>query len=489
MSDIFRPSVIDIGSNSVRLVIYESALRATSTFYNEKISCKLGKLTKDGTLNKEARQSTLETLKRFKQICKGVNATLIQVIATAALRDAKDGKDFVAYLEKETALKITILSGEEEAMKAAKGVLYDIPDADGIVADLGGGSLELVKAQHNMITEGLSLPLGMLRLQNDISEEFDLSKYKNHISDVFQQNIAHDYINGAKNLYCVGGSWRALGSYYMYDIDYRPHIIQGFKVSSVRLLAFLEHFLTVQPNLSGVKLTGISKRRLLSMPYSALLLQELLLKGQFHHVVFTLGGIREGALYEYLSLEEQQQDPAMRFAQNENKRSARHIALASLLFEAMKRLFTDAEADILNLVEIFCYLSDIAWRHHPHQRAEYIFGHIIYSEIPNLEHNERLFLAYACASRYQADFKIDDKMIFYSGITPKMLYFAKIAGLAARYLYTVTGMSSDIMAHIWLEKQGDKVTLHPEAPDLAAGHNTNKRYDILSKYISKNYPI
>ena len=128
-------------------------------------------------------------------------------------------------------------------------------------------------------------------------------------------------------------------------------------------------------------------------------------------------------------------------------------------------------------------MSDIAWRRHPDRRAQYIFNHILFSEIPDLDHSERVFLAYAAAVRYQADFSIDPDITFHTKLSPKMQYLAKMAGLAARYLYTATGMSATLLGGIWLEIENNKIVIRPETPPLTQGHNTNKRLDILNKHI------
>lgn len=479
---IQRPAVIDIGSNSVRLVIYEYATRATSTLYNEKISCKLGRLTKDGFLSENGKNNVMETLVRFSDIVRSLDANIIGVLATAALRDAKDGASFTKSLEEKTGLKIQILSGEEEAIMAAKGVLYSLSTARGIVADLGGGSLELVRLEENKM-QGLTLPLGVLRLQNEVCEPFDQKRYSAFIQNHINQKTDKDFWQGQDNLYCVGGSWRALAAYYMYEIGYEPHIIQGLEVSSLKLLSFLERFLSRSHKVSTIKLTGVSKRRILSLPSAALLLQKILENGHFHSIIFTTSGIREGALYNALPADEQSKSPALVFAQMANNFSSRNKELALHLFNAMSPLFIEEDAHILKLLKKFCYMSDIAWRRHPDRRADYVFHHILYSEIPNLSHCDRLFLAYAAAARYQANFKFSEDIMFFSGFTPKMHYLAKKAGLAARYLYTATGMSPHLLKDITLEKGKSRIKLISKTELVTAGHNTNKRYDNLNKHI------
>ncbi len=139
-------AVIDIGSNSVRLVVYRLEGRAIWTVFNEKVLAGLGRdLAKTGRLSPEGVIQTLQALKRFRAVLEAVNPAETFVVATAAAREAKDGQDFIDRVRDETGFVVRVLSGEEEAHYAAVGVLAGAPDADAVVGDLGGASLELVR--------------------------------------------------------------------------------------------------------------------------------------------------------------------------------------------------------------------------------------------------------------------------------------------------------------------------------------------------------
>ena len=157
--------VIDIGSNSVRLVVYEGAVRAPTPLFNEKVLCGLGRsVATTGSLGSEAVERALAALARFNVIARILSVKNLRAIATAAVRDAQNGREFIERGEKACWRAIEILSGEKEARLAAQGIMMGFVDADGIAGDLGGGSLELIDIVQDRLKEAATAPLGGLRL-------------------------------------------------------------------------------------------------------------------------------------------------------------------------------------------------------------------------------------------------------------------------------------------------------------------------------------
>ena len=139
--------MVDLGSNSVRLVVYEGHRRNPVAIFNEKAVLRLGRgLQATGRLNEEGMGQALTVLHRYHAVARAMGAEPFEVLATAAVRDARNGADFVAGLRSRLPdVPIRILSGRQEASSRPMGVLCGIPTADGILADIGGGSLELVR--------------------------------------------------------------------------------------------------------------------------------------------------------------------------------------------------------------------------------------------------------------------------------------------------------------------------------------------------------
>src|SRR6201994_679831 len=160
-------AVIDIGSNSVRLVVYEGLARAPTALFNEKALCGLGReVQTTGLLAADAVEKALTALRRFRALCRVQKVGRVYAIATAACRDASNGPEFIAKAEKICGCTIEILTGQEEARYSALGVISGIHKPDGIVGDLGGGSLELIDVHGHQVRGGVTLPLGSLALQD-----------------------------------------------------------------------------------------------------------------------------------------------------------------------------------------------------------------------------------------------------------------------------------------------------------------------------------
>ena len=157
--------ILDIGSNSIRLCVYDASSRVPVPLFNEKEVCSLALgLEHSGVLNPEGIEPALNTVGRFVALSKAMDVVRLDILATAAVRDAKDGEAFAQTIRDRFDVAVKILSGKEEAHLAAKGVLCGAPFAHGIVCDLGGGSLELVSIDGADFGPHISLPLGLLRL-------------------------------------------------------------------------------------------------------------------------------------------------------------------------------------------------------------------------------------------------------------------------------------------------------------------------------------
>ena len=268
-----KVSVIDIGSNSIRMLIYENFNYSRVPFFNEKAVCELGKnLDKSRKLNNKGKDYALKVLKRFSEILNVSKIPTIRIFATAVLREATDANDFVKEVEELFNTKVKILSGYEEAEYTAEGVKIGFKHVDGLVADLGGGSLELTRVENNVITDKTSLPLGVLRLLNNpLIKKRNLSKY---IKKLFKDE---KWLTKKKfkNLYSVGGTWRALFKLHLFQNNHPVHIIHQYCISKNETYRFAD-------KISGFNKTKlktveyISKSRTPYLPFSSIIIKEIL---------------------------------------------------------------------------------------------------------------------------------------------------------------------------------------------------------------------
>ncbi|WP_347304187.1 Ppx/GppA family phosphatase [Croceibacterium sp. TMG7-5b_MA50] len=302
-------AVIDIGSNTVRLVVYAGSARAPEVFLNEKVTARLGQdLATTGLLPDAAMEAALTMLARFATILDDLDIEDVQTVATAAVRDAGNGPDFLARVEK-LGLRPELLSGQEEAQLSALGVTGAFPDAAGAVADIGGGSLELVRIGNGQAQSGVTLPLGTLRLPA-------LRDAGNGGGDGFRARLAQIIGNGGFSgepvgqLYMVGGTWRAFAAFAMREADYPLTDPHGYRLSTADADRFARKAEKV-PSAELARIKGISNSRAAVLPDAAALLRVLLAQLQPDGLTFSAWGLREGLLQSRLAAAARQQDPLL----------------------------------------------------------------------------------------------------------------------------------------------------------------------------------
>ena len=262
--------VVDIGSNSVRLVVYEGAVRAPTPVFNEKILCGLGRsVASTGSLSIDAVDRALAALARFRVIAQILRVKNLTVIATAAVREAQNGPDFIEQGERAIGAKIEILSGETEARLAAQGIMMGFVDADGIAGDLGGGSLELIDLEQSKLKEAATLPLGGLRLIDTTGNKVDRA-----IDVIDNALLSLPWLkNGAgRTFYAVGGTWRALAKLQMDRVDYPLRVMQGYRLTAREALDLCEQFRKAKKPTDIPGITGVARARREVLPFGALVL-------------------------------------------------------------------------------------------------------------------------------------------------------------------------------------------------------------------------
>ncbi len=393
--------VIDIGSNSVRLVAYEGLSRALTPIFNDKVMAGLGRgVASTGLLPAEGMAQALGAMKRFRALCDSMQLGRVFVLATAAARDARNGPAFLEEASQIIGRPIEQLSGAREAYLSAKGVIAGVHQAKGLVGDLGGGSLELIEIGRGTVGEGVSLKLGGLALQ-DASERSPKKAVK----------IVRDALAGLPLLaraangpfFAVGGTWRALANLHMAQTGYPLHVMHGYEIPAREAIAFCQLIqkgpLEALPAISSV---SSSRRPLLA--YGALVLEQVLRRTNAATVVISALGVREGLLYEQLSPDEQASDPLLRAAADLNilrSRSPRHGEDLSAWVDAFMRSCDMPESeDDIRLRTAACLLADIGWRAHPDYRGEQSVNIIAHAAFVGIDHPGRAFLALAVCFRH-----------------------------------------------------------------------------------------
>lgn len=320
--------ILDVGSNSIRLVVYEPPYIGEKPVFNEKVQCSLGAdLSDTGKLYPAGKICALEALSGFKSIAHALDVKGLHVIGTAALRDASDGVEFAAHVKAETGIEIEIINGETEARYAALGVLINMPDAKGIIGDMGGGSLELAKIADGAVALPMSLPLGALRIMahddkhtptnspplcpidslNNSTPDTPIDSQANPTTspstfDYVKSNINDipDTFNHEKVFYAVGGTWRTIGALHQFRQAQKSKAIDGYEANAQDIIA-LARDISQKSGETLIEHYHVEHKRAELLPYSALMLVEILEKLGSKTVAFTSTSVREGKLVELLN--------------------------------------------------------------------------------------------------------------------------------------------------------------------------------------------
>jgi exopolyphosphatase / guanosine-5'-triphosphate,3'-diphosphate pyrophosphatase len=470
-------AVMDIGSNSLRMVIYESLQRAPVTVFNEKTLCGLGKgLQATGRLNPAGRDLALAALRRYKKIASEMGVGKIHLLATAAVRDAADGADFARQAEAETGLRLTIIAGEEEARLSALGVLSGMPNAEGVIGDLGGGSLELIHAADADLHERVTLPLGALRLLETC--DGDLAEAQRVVHASLADLPWLSSMRG-KTFYAVGGTWRALAKLYMDKTKYPLRIIQDYEVPAKNFISFCRNMQTADAG-TLARLAKKTKRQTDTLPIAALLLEAVLTIGGAKSIAFSSFGLREGYVFDHLPMDEKRQDPLQAAARAWMDRSSR-FGDADHLIRWLDPLLHGTQAHLLRLVSAFALFSDLGWNTHLEHRAEQSYHQLLYWHGGGMTHAERAFLALALSARYMGAAKKDFVAVAEGALDKRRQTDALRFGLAVRLAYAITGGPMTLLQASKLEVGGGGFTLTLDpSTTLAAMENISRRFEALT---------
>ncbi|MGA0540177.1 Ppx/GppA family phosphatase [Neotabrizicola sp. VNH66] len=392
-----RVGVVDVGSNSVRMVVFDGAARSPAYFYNEKIMCGLGKgLAETGRLNPEGRKRALSALRRFALLAKGMQVDPFTVVATAATREALDGPEFQEEVFRETGLRLHVIDGDEEARLSAQGVLLGWPDAKGLVCDIGGNSMELARIGDGQVGKRVSTPLGPFRLQQ---LEGGPKRRKDHIDRILKDAQSKLKSTGER-IYLVGGSWRVIARLDMERRNYPLLVLHEYRMTPQGLLDTLDWIAASDLAILRAR-TGTGAERMELVPIACEVLRELIAVLKPKEIDVSAYGIREGLLYEQMPEKLRERDPLIEAARMTERTQARMPGFGKKLFEFLQPLFRDAGEQRLRLIKAACLLHDSTWRAHPDYRAEACFDNATRANLGGLDHTGRVFLGLALLHRYK----------------------------------------------------------------------------------------
>lgn len=392
-----RVGVVDVGSNSVRMVVFDGAARSPAYFYNEKIMAGLGQgLAQTGRLNPTGKARALAALRRFALLAKGMEVSPMTCVATAAVREAEDGPAFQAEVEAETGLRLHVINGDEEARLSAQGVLLGWPDARGVVCDIGGNSMELARLGEGRVGRRLTTPLGPFRVRE---LEGGPAKRREVIRK-YLKSAAEELKSQNERIYLVGGSWRVIARLDMERRGYPLHVLHEYRMTPRSLMDTLDWIASSDLAILRAR-TGTGSERMDLVPQAVEVLRELVAIFKPKEIDVSSYGIREGLLYEQMSADLRARDPLIEACRVAEQTGARMPGFGKKLFNFLLPIFEDVPEVKLRLVKAACLLHDTTWRAHPDYRAEVCFDNATRANLGGLDHPGRVFLGLALLHRYK----------------------------------------------------------------------------------------
>ena len=474
-------AVIDVGSNSVRLVIYRLDGRAIWTLYNEKALAGLGRdLPATGRLSQAGVETALVAIRRFRALLDGWKAEDVTAAATAAVREAADGPAFLKRIRDETGLQVRVLTGEEEARYAAMGVLAGQPDAKGVVGDLGGSSLELVRLGDGAPGDGVSLQLGPFALGAPRTLDLDRTR---RIVDAALAPYASKF--SAKHFHAVGGAWRNLALLHMELADYPLRVAHEYEMSRADAQD-VSRFVARQSISSLQRMQGLSKKRYETIPYSALVLDSLIEQLGVERVIVSAYGVREGLLLEAMEPDVRRRDPLIEGC--DALTAAKGLtadlgpALEAWLTPAFEKLNPTFGGRDPILVAAACRLADLGARLHPDHRADLAFEQVLRAPIAGMNHPERAFLASVAFSRHTSASTTPEAQAIARVLSSERRARARALGAAVRLGCDLSGRNPHLLEKSGLAIDGDRLSLTAARgwEDMLLGEQTTKRAQTLA---------
>lgn len=495
--DLEPMAVVDIGSNSVRLVVYEGAVRAPAPIFNEKVLAGLGRsIASTGRLADEAVERAVTALARFRAINRILGVKNVRAIATAACREAQNGPAFIQRAEAALGMKIAILSGEQEAELAAFGIMMGVHQPDGIAGDLGGGSLELIDIRASKLKQGLTLQLGGLRLMDVTGERVDRAL------DICERELATvPWLNAGaqRTFFAVGGTWRALAKMHMAAKAYPLRVMHGYRLETAEAVDFCEYVRKARRVAALPGADAISRARREVLPYGAAAMERLLKRMQPAGVVFSVFGIREGLVYSLLSAQEKARDPLLAFATDmarQRARSVRHAlelcAWTDALFAAPGPKESDEDRRLRHAA---CLMSDIGWRAHPDYRGEQTLNLVAHSALAGLDHPGRIFLGLAIYFRHDGQDDEGGQTASLSErlqtiVSGRLLKRARLVGAAIRAAHMISIGRPGIIDECPLSLHGDVLRLTlPQRHAVLDGERLRRRVAELGALMDRRSEI
>ncbi len=480
-------AVVDVGSNSVRLVHYRIVGRAIVPVYNDRVSAGLGEeLANTGRLSSLGVERAMRAFQRFRMILEARRVVDVTPVATAAVREARDRDEFADVVANSLGHRLQILSGPEEGRLSALGVVCGDPDADGLVGDLGGSSLELARVADGEAELGATLLLGPLAVRAQVGD--DLVAARRLISRALKDA---DVPQAGERLYAVGGAWRNVARVDMHRRGHPLRVLHHYEMSRTDIAKTAQFILETKPS-ALVAETGVSRRRAETLALTACVLEELLKRTpDVANVIVSAQGLREGLLYSKMSQSEREGDPLIAGLDALARASGGDQYFASALERWLEpsrlelgQAFTPDRDRIL--IAAACRMADFARRLHPDYRADSAARAVMIAPVVGVSHAERAFLSRALHHRYAGNAEPSKSDAISKLETAHARVVALSLGLAMRLAAEFSARTESLLKESELVISAERVCLRVERRSLPLiSESVEKRLDQLAAALGR----
>lgn len=449
--------VLDIGSNSVRLVGYSGSTRTPLPIFNERAFCRLGvSVTNSGRIEGDYYTHAMTTFERFRAIADQLGIKKLAVFATAAVRDAKNRDEFIAEASAILRAPIRILAGDEEARLSAQGVMHSIPEVNGIVADLGGGSLELALVRNGEILQASSLRLGVLTISETCHDDAAAmtEMIKSGLNEVQWLKQAQ-----GEALYLVGGAWRNLMRVHMAQTKYDLDVLHHYSIPAGRKAQSFLNSISTSNKRETSDFIQAARTRREALPIAARILHILNTVSAPDCLIVSATGVREGILYSMLKSKDRAVDPLLLACEEMAERMCKSAAYGHELGVWTDGIFAadDRSRDNERYRMAACLVSDIAWSMHPNSRAEMASGLVLKAPFNGICHHGRLVMAYALA--YRHEISDERETLHHLSQNAEAARLGKILGLSFRLAHSLSASLPGVLGRTRLRRRGDRLIL------------------------------
>jgi exopolyphosphatase / guanosine-5'-triphosphate,3'-diphosphate pyrophosphatase len=436
------------------------------------VFCGLGSgLGATGALPAEAMDRAVAAIVRFSRLARENGVDRLDAFATSAVRDATNSGELIAAIHVKTGCDVQVLDGQTEASLSSHALQRGLHVKDGIIADLGGGSLELAMFKRGKTRKMVSLPLGTMRLQARMSG--NMAKMQETIS---KELDAVKWLGdqSGTSLFPIGGAWRAFARLKIRESDYPLDIIHGYTMPADAAVE-TANLLTGLSKRSLMGLDNVVRQRRLSMPLAALLLKELIDRTGPSAITFSAVGVREGYVYDRMPAEQIADDPLTAAATAFAEREGRFGDTSDGLLNWLKPVMSSGSRGRRRLQTAVCALSDIAWREHPDYRASYAFDRTLQYPFFGLTHTERAFIALTVYLRYGG--KTDDARVAHIGslLSKRVIRRAETMGSGLRLAYRISGGNPAFLERSCLAIRNERLSLTLPGSGAAPDRDRIKR--------------